>query len=460
VTDRRLSRVLVANRGEIAVRIIRACFDEQVESVAAVSEADRDSLAARLATDVVTIGPASASASYLSIPAVIGAALVSGADAIHPGYGFLSERPELAEACAVNGLTFVGPPADVIRRGGNKVEARQLARSVGIPVGPGSERASSAQDVEQVANTIGYPVLLKAAAGGGGRGMVRVFNADDLRASYDRASNEALQAFGDGTLYVERYVANARHVEVQVLADGQGGLVHLGERDCSCQRRYQKLVEEAPASWLPPKLREALGEAAIALAKALDYVSAGTVEFLVDVDREDFFFLEINTRVQVEHPVTEMITGVDIVREQLRVAAGKPLSISQDDVQLRGHAIECRINAEMPDAGFLPSPGLISRWTPPAGAGIRLDSHCHEGYIVPPHYDSLLGKLICYSSDRRASIELMDRALDRFHVEGVSTTIGLQRALIRHGDFRANKVNTRWVEEKFLPTWSANSHAK
>jgi acetyl-CoA carboxylase biotin carboxylase subunit len=449
--------VLVANRGEIAVRIVRACFDEQLESVAAVSEVDRDSLAARLADDAVCIGPAAASQSYLSIGAVIGAALASGCDAIHPGYGFMSERPELAEACDANGLTFVGPPADVIRRGGNKVQARELARSIGIPVGQGSERASSANEAERVATGIGYPVLLKAAAGGGGRGMVRVSDAAEIHASYERAAHEANQAFGDGTLYVERYVSNARHVEVQVLADGQGGVVHLGERDCSCQRRYQKLVEEAPASWLAPGLRAALGDAATGLALALGYASAGTVEFLVDVDREDFFFLEVNTRVQVEHPVTEMITGVDIVREQLRVASGQPLSISQADVRLNGHAIECRINAEQPEAGFLPSPGLLTSWTPPAGAGIRVDSHCHDGYVVGANYDSLLAKLICHAADRHSAIELMDRALAHFGVGGVSTTIGLQRALVRHGDFRANKVNTRWVEEKFLPTRSGNA---
>jgi acetyl-CoA carboxylase biotin carboxylase subunit len=450
-----LRRVLVANRGEIAVRIIRACFDEGLECVAAVSEADRDSLAARLADDVVCIGPAPASRSYLSVAAVVGAALATGCDAVHPGYGFLSERPELAAACEAHGIAFVGPPADVIRRGGNKVEARRLAREAGIPVGAGSERSATRDGVAAVADAVGYPVLLKAAAGGGGRGMVRVSNPAELGAAYDRAANEALQAFGDGSLYVERYVANARHVEVQILADAHGGLVHLGERDCSSQRRFQKLVEEAPASGVPVEVRRDLGAAAAALAAALGYTGAGTVEFLVDADRNDFFFLEVNTRVQVEHPVTEMVTGVDIVRQQLRIAGGEPLSLSQSDVVVRGHAIECRINAEIPEAGFLPAPGRITRWTPPVGTGVRVDSHCHDGYVIPAQYDSLLAKLICHAEDRPAAVALMDRALGRFGVDGVPTTVEVQRALVRHGDFRANRINTRWVEERFLPAWGA-----
>ena len=449
----RLRRVLVANRGEIAVRVVRACFDEGLESIAAVSEADRDSLAARLADGAVCIGPAPASRSYLSVGAIIGAALATGCDAIHPGYGFLSERPELAAACEAHGIAFVGPSADVIRRGGNKVEARRLARAAGIPVGAGSERSATRQGVEAVADAVGYPVLLKAAAGGGGRGMVRVSDPAELGSAYDRASNEAFQAFGDGSLYVERYVGNARHVEVQILADGDGGLVHLGERDCSSQRRFQKLVEEAPASSLPVDLRRDLCVAATAVAAALGYTGAGTVEFLVDADRDEFFFLEVNTRVQVEHPVTEMVTGVDIVREQLRIAGGDPLSVSQADIELRGHAIECRINAEVPEAGFLPSPGRITRWTPPMGAGVRVDTHCHDGYVVSAHYDSLLAKLICHAEDRSSAVDLMDRALSRFRVDGVPTTVGFQRALVRHGDFRANRINTRWVEERFLSSW-------
>ena len=324
--SRRLRRVLVANRGEIAVRIVRACFDEGLEALVVVSEADRDSLAARLADASVVIGPPAATQSYLDVGRVVGAAIASGCDAIHPGYGFLSERPELPAACAANGIVFVGPPADVIERGGNKVAARELAESVGIPVGAGSSRARSAEDAGAVSERIGFPVLLKAAAGGGGRGMVRVDQAGELPGAFARASNEAQAAFGDGTLYVERYVGNARHVEVQVLADGQGGVIHLGERDCSCQRRYQKLVEEAPASGVPQRLREGLWDAAVRLARALDYVGAGTVEFLVDVDREDFFFLEGNTRMQLGDPMTELVTGVDIVPEQVRIASRRPLT--------------------------------------------------------------------------------------------------------------------------------------
>jgi acetyl-CoA carboxylase, biotin carboxylase subunit len=452
---RRLRRVLVANRGEIAVRIVRACFDEGLESVAVVSQADLGSLASRLADDSVCIGPAPATKSYLNVGAIVGAAIATGCDAVHPGYGFLSERPELAEACERAGIVFVGPPADVIRRGGNKVEARRIAESAGIPVGAGSDRAESAEQAEAVADGIGYPVLLKAAAGGGGRGMVRVEEASELKPAYQRASHEAQQAFGDGTLYVERYVANARHVEVQVLADSHGGVIHLGERDCSAQRRYQKLIEEAPASALPDRLRTKLCDAATALARALDYSGAGTVEFLVDVDREDFFFLEVNTRVQVEHPVTEMVTGIDIVREQLRVASGLPLSVTQDQVRLNGHAIECRINAELPEAGFLPSPGPIERWTPPQGAGVRVDSHCHDGYVVGAHYDSLVAKLICWGEDRGAAIERIDRALARLRVDGIATTIPFQRAMVRQGDFRQERINTRWVEDAFMPAWTA-----
>lgn len=451
---RPLRRVLIANRGEIAVRIARACFDEGLECVAAVSEADRDSLAARMADSAVCIGPASATHSYLSIPAVIAAAIATRCDALHPGYGFLSERPELAEACAAHGITFVGPPADVIRRGGNKVEARALARELGIPVGDGSDAIADVDTALACADTTGYPVLLKAAAGGGGRGMVQVHRRDDLAEAFHSASTEAAAAFGDGTLFLERYVTNARHVEVQVLADTHGNVIHLGERDCSCQRRYQKLVEEAPATAVPEALRAQIRDSAVRLARTLGYVSAGTMEFLVDLDRGEFAFLEVNTRVQVEHPVTEMITGVDIVREQLRVAAGRSLSVTQDAVSFNGHAIECRLNAEDAAAGFLPTPGVIAHWTMPQGAGIRVDSHCHDGCEIGAHYDSMIGKLICWGETRPAAIERMLRALERVRVDGISTTAGLQRALVGHGDFRADRTNTRWVEEQFLPAWS------
>ncbi|MDT7708360.1 MAG: acetyl-CoA carboxylase, biotin carboxylase subunit [Pseudonocardiales bacterium] len=449
-----LGKVLVANRGEIALRVIRACFDEGIPSVLAVSDADVDSLPARTADQVVGIGPSSATASYLNVGAVVSAALLTGCDAIHPGYGFLSERPELVEQCERHGITFVGPTADAIRRGGDKIAARELARSLGIPVGAGSGSVTTVAEAAGVAAEVGYPVLLKAAAGGGGRGMRRVERAEDLAGAVAGASSEAQAAFGDGRLYVEHYVEKARHVEVQVLADRFGTTVHLGDRDCSFQRRYQKLVEEAPASAVPAELRRRIGESAVALMRALGYVGAGTVEFLVDVEQDTYSFLEVNTRVQVEHPVTEMVTGVDIVREQLRIAAGEPLSVGQDDVRITGHAFEFRINAESPRNGFTPSPGTLVRWGPPTGAGVRVDSHCFPGYRIPPHYDSLLAKLICRGETRDDALALAARALDAFDVEGVDTTLDLHRALVLHPDVWAHRVTTRWVEDVFLGTWS------
>jgi acetyl-CoA carboxylase, biotin carboxylase subunit len=449
-----LSRVLVANRGEIAARVIRACSDEGAESVLAASEADRDSLPARMADHVVIIGPARPAASYLSLPSVIGAALLTECDALHPGYGFLSERPELAEACSAHGICFVGPPADVIRRGGDKIAARQLASSLGIPLGAGSGWLPDVTAAARAARRAGYPVLIKAAAAGGGRGMVLVRSEGELPRAFDLASGEALAAFGDGRLYLERHVERARHVEVQVLADTRGRVIHLSDRDCSCQRRHQKLVEEAPAAAVPAELRGQMQDAAVTLMRALGYVGAGTVEFLVDEDRGGFSFLEVNTRVQVEHPVTEMITGVDIVREQLRIAAGERLSVQQRDVRCAGHAIEVRVNAEAPDRGFAPTPGRIEVWEPPRGAGIRVDTHCYPGYRVPPHYDSLLAKLICHGTDRAEALSLAAAALEDFRIEGIDTTLPLHRSLIRHADVRGNRVSTRWLEETFLPEWS------
>ena len=453
MTVRPLRRVLIANRGEIAVRIARACFDEGIECVAAVSEADRDSLVARLADHVICIGPANAAGSYLNVGAVISAAITSACDAIHPGYGFLSERPELAEACAQHDIIFIGPPAEVIACGGDKLAARNAAKQSGIPVGAGSAALSDLAQAKSIADKIGYPVLLKAAAGGGGRGMVQVHAAADLHDAFLRASTEAANAFGDGTLFLERYVSNARHIEVQILADSYAKVVHLGERDCSCQRRYQKVVEEAPATVLPPSLRDKLCESAVRLAQRLNYVGAGTIEFLVDLDREDFYFLEVNTRVQVEHPVTEMVTGIDIVREQLRIAAGHPLSFSQKDISITGHAIECRINAEQARNDFLPTPGKIAQWTMPQGSGIRVDSHCFDGYEVGADYDSMLGKLICWGETREGCTLKLHRALERIKVGGIATNSEFLRALIGHGDFRYEQINTRWLEEKFMPEW-------
>ena len=447
----RLRRVLVANRGEIAVRIVRACREEGLEAIVAVSDADQDSLAARLATDVVHIGAASPTQSYLRVEQIVAAALLTGCDAVHPGYGFLSERAELAEACVAHGLIFVGPSATTIRRGGDKVEARRVARAAGIPTGAGSDAVTGVDVALAVADEIGYPILLKAAAGGGGRGMVRVDGLDELVALFGTASREADAAFGDGRLYVERYVEHARHVEVQLLGDQHGSIVHLGDRDCSTQRRFQKLVEEAPAAVLSADLHHRLADAAVALGRQLDYHGAGTVEFLIDLDRGEFSFLEINTRVQVEHPVTECVTGVDIVRAQLRIAAGEPLGFGQDDVVVRGHAIECRVNAESVAEGFLPSPGTITRWDPPQAEHIRVDSHAFAGYEVPPYYDSLIAKLIVTGDDRHQAIERTLDALVDFDVEGVETTLDLHRAVLSHDDFRNDAINTRWLETTLLP---------
>ncbi len=445
-----IRRVLVANRGEIAVRIVRACRDEGLGVIVAVSEADEDSLAARLADDVVHVGPPPPARSYLRVGQIVAGALLTGCQAVHPGYGFLSERPELAEACAANGLIFVGPSPDAIRRGGDKVAARELARAAGVPVGAGSGAVATVAEARGVADEVGYPVLLKAAAGGGGRGMVMVADAAALAERFAVASGEADAAFGDGRLYVERFVERARHVEVQLLGDRTGTVAHLGDRDCSVQRRYQKVVEEAPAPSLPDDLRAGLAEAAVAIGRELRYVGAGTVEFLVDCDRGDFSFLEVNTRVQVEHPVTEVVTGVDIVREQLRVAAGQPLSFGPGDVTVSGHAVECRINAESPDADFVPSPGRIERWRPPGGDGVRLDTHAFRGYEVPPFYDSLLAKLVAGGPDRSAALATLGTALAGFAVEGIDTTIDLHRRIVGHPDFAAGAVTTRWLEQTLL----------
>lgn len=454
-----IRRVLIANRGEIAVRIVRACHREGLEAVVAVSDADVDSLAARLADDVVAIGPPSPATSYLRVEQIVAGALLANCDAVHPGYGFLSERPALAQACTDNGLIFVGPPADVIVRGGDKVAARECARLAGVPIGAGSNAVIDANEALRVARGIGFPVLLKAAAGGGGRGMVRVGDDTELIERFDAASNEALAAFGDGRLYVERFVEHARHVEVQLLGDSHGNLVHLGHRDCSAQRRYQKVVEEATASAVPADMRDRISRAAIALGRELGYVNAGTVEFLVDIDREDFSFLEVNTRIQVEHPVTEMVTGVDIVREQLRVAAGLPLSFRQDDIVLQGHAIEFRINAESPSTGFIPSPGRITTWSTPEGPGVRIDTHTYEGYVVPPYYDSLLAKLVVHGNNRSHAIDRARIALDAFKVDGVDTNIEMHRRIVSHRDFVADNIDTRWLERVFLPELQGESAA-
>lgn len=441
-----MHRVFVANRGEIAVRIIKACHAIGLEVVVGVSEADRDSLAARLADRAVCIGPPHSSGSYLDRNRVLAAAHGTGCDAVHPGYGFLSEDAEFAEECVDSGLTFVGPSPANIRDMGNKLRARALAKEYGVPLADGSEWLHDLDSVREVAERIGFPVLLKAAAGGGGRGIRIVREAGGLREAFEGASAEAQAAFGDDALFLERYIENARHIEVQVLADKAGNVIHLGERDCSLQRRYQKMLEEAPAFGLRENLRERICESAVILARRIGYESAGTAEFIVDMDRGTYAFLEMNTRVQVEHPITEAITGVDIIAEQLRIAAGESLSLAQSDVAWRGHAIEFRITTEAAEAGFRPSPGRINHWQPPSGDGIRLDSHGFEGYFVPPFYDSLLGKLIIHAETREAAIERARGALGAFGIEGVTTTIPFHLHVLNQDDFQSGAINTRWLE--------------
>ncbi|HYC81057.1 MAG TPA: biotin carboxylase N-terminal domain-containing protein [Solirubrobacterales bacterium] len=450
-----LRRVLIANRGEIAVRVIKACFDEGIESVLAVSEADRGSLGAHLAYRVLCIGPASAAESYLDVNRVVAAAKTTGCDALHPGYGFLSERAELAAACEEEGVVFVGPSAEAMRRSGDKATARALARELEVPINEGSDVIEREADARRIAARIGYPVLLKAAAGGGGRGMRIVEDESGMAAAFAQAHGEAEAAFGDGRLFLERFVRHARHVEVQVLGDSAGSVVHVGNRDCTLQRRYQKLVEEAPAHDLPPALEREIGAAAVRLIAALDYTGAATCEFLVDPDRGTAGFLEINARLQVEHPVSEVVTGVDVVREMLRIAGGEGLSVGQDEIAVRGHAIEVRLNAEDPRRDFAPTPGRVDVWAPPQGTDVRVDTACFPGWTVPPYYDSLLAKLICSGPDREAALARTRQALAHLKVEGVHTTAGFAYDLLAHPDVIAGNVHTKWVEETFLPEWNA-----
>lgn len=441
-----IQRVLIANRGEIAVRIIHACRGLGIETVLAVSEADRTTMAVQLADRTVCIGPAWPAQSYLDINRIVMAAQATGCDALHPGYGFLAESPELAAACEEHGIIFVGPQAEQIRQMGNKIQARTLAQSYGVPTLPGSAQVKSVDEAMAVAREIGFPLIVKAAAGGGGRGMRLVTALDALPEVFTSTSAEAEAAFGNGALYIERFIRNARHIEVQVLADGQGKVVHFGERDCSLQRRHQKLVEEAPAPGISDRLRGAIHEAAVTFTRRFGYRNAGTVEFIVDLGDEAFYFLEMNTRIQVEHPVTEMITGIDLVQEQLRIARGEGLRYGQDEIVFRGHAIECRITAELASEGFRPSPGRIVRWTAPQGPNIRVDSHCYEGYEVPIYYDSLLAKLIVYGMDRVEAIARMQKALEQFTISGIDHTVSFQHELLSSAVFREATMNTHTVD--------------
>ncbi|MDR5901223.1 acetyl-CoA carboxylase biotin carboxylase subunit [Halomonas icarae] len=443
-----LDKVLIANRGEIALRILRACKELGIRTVAVHSKADRELMHVRLADEVVCIGPASSAQSYLNIPALISAAEVTDSSAIHPGYGFLAENANFAEQVERSGFTFIGPRAETIRLMGDKVSAIESMKKAGVPTVPGSDGPLPEDDEAQIlatARRIGYPVIIKAAAGGGGRGMRVVHTEAHLLSAVNVTRTEAHSAFGDGTVYMEKFLQNPRHVEVQVLADGQGNAIHLYDRDCSLQRRHQKVIEEAPAPKLDPKARADVLEACRQACITIGYRGAGTFEFLYEDGQ--FFFIEMNTRVQVEHPVTEMVTGVDIIREQLRIASGLPLSIRQEDVTLNGHAFECRICAEDPRT-FIPSPGKVTLFHPPGGIGVRMDSHLYTGYTVPPHYDSLIGKLITWGSDRETALTRMRVALDELLVEGIKTNTDLHKDLVRDGDFRQGGVNIHYLEKK------------
>jgi acetyl-CoA carboxylase biotin carboxylase subunit len=441
-------KVLIANRGEIAVRIIRACHDLGIRTVAVYSEADRDSLHVKLADEAFCIGPPAAADSYLNLPNIMSTAELLGVDAIHPGYGFLAENAHFAEICADVKIAFIGPTAAAIQKMGDKAQARSLMRKAGVPVIPGSDGpVNGEQQALEIARAVGFPLMLKAASGGGGRGMRAVHTREDMRAALAVAQQEAEAAFGDGQLYIEKYVEEPRHIEIQVLADTHGSIIHLGARDCSIQRRHQKLIEESP----PPRLRERtvtlLARSAIRAAQAIHYTNAGTVEFLVD-KQENVYFMEMNTRIQVEHPVTEMITGLDLVKEQIRIAAGEHLAVSQKEVAFHGHAIECRINAEDPRHDFRPTAGTITTFFPPGGPGIRVDTHAYAGYPIPPHYDSLIAKLIAWGQTREEAIARMRRALAEFEIGGIPTTIPFHLRVLDNAFFRRGEVYTNFVQRR------------
>jgi acetyl-CoA carboxylase, biotin carboxylase subunit len=439
-------KILIANRGEIAVRILRACRELGVRGVAVYSDADRASLHVRLADEAYPIGPSPSRESYLVIEKIIGAARYAGCDAIHPGYGFLSENPVLARACADAGVTFIGPSPEAMERLGSKTAARHLAGEAGVETVPGTlDPIEKMEDARDAAREIGFPVVLKAIAGGGGKGMRLIEREAEFAAGWRDAASEARNAFGDARLYLEKYLLRPRHIEIQILGDSHGHMVHLGERECSVQRRYQKVIEEAPSSVMTPELRRAMGDAAVKLAKAGGYTNAGTVEFLVDADRR-FYFLEMNTRLQVEHPVTELVTSLDIVKLQIRIACGESLPLAQEDVTLRGHAIECRIYAEDSDNNFFPSPGTIIEWRAPAGPGIRLDDGVYGGWTVPNEYDPMLGKLIAWGGDRAEAIARLQGALAEFYASGIKTNAGLFRRILATRDFRTGDIYTRWLD--------------
>ena len=443
----RFSKILIANRGEIALRILRTCGEMGIATVAVHSTVDRHALHVQLADEAVCIGEPTSSKSYLNIPNIISAALTRNAAAIHPGYGFLAENARFAEICADHNIAFIGPTPEAIRSMGDKSTAKETMQRVGVPTVPGSDGlVTDEKEAILIARKIGYPVIIKATAGGGGRGMRLVREENDLPKLFAAAQGEAEAAFGNAGVYLEKFIERPRHIEIQILADSYGNVVYLGERDCSIQRRHQKLLEEAPSPALTPKLREKMGNAAVKAARSIKYTGAGTIEFLLD-QSGNFYFMEMNTRIQVEHPVTEMITGLDLIAEQIRIAQGEKLSISQNHVKLNGHAIECRVNAEDPDHNFRPHPGRISGYLPPGGNGVRVDSHVYTDYEIPPYYDSLIGKLIVWGPDRAAAIARMKRALREFAITGVPTTIGFHQKILETPEFLKGEVYTNFVEQ-------------
>ena len=444
-------KVLIANRGEIAVRIIRACREIGIPTVAIYSQADANSLHVRLATEAYCIGPAQSAKSYLSIPAIISAALVSGADAIHPGYGFMSERADFAEICEKHGIKFIGPTSEAMRKMGDKATARKTMIENNVPVTPGTGILKTPQEVKEFAKKAGYPIILKATAGGGGKGMRIVRSDDEVETNMNLCQSEAQNFFGNPDVYAEKFLENPRHIEVQILGDQYGNVVHLGERDCSIQRRHQKLLEEAPSPAIDEATRKEMGAAAVRAAKAINYEGAGTCEFLLDNDGK-WYFMEMNTRIQVEHCVTEMISNVDLVREQIMVASGEPLDFTQDDIILRGHAIECRINAENPAKDFMPNPGQITGYVTPGGFGVRVDSHAYQDYKIPPYYDSMIGKLICWGRTRNEARRRMYRALKEYVITGVETTIPFHQAIVEDPVFMSGNFNTGFIEDFYNRT--------
>ena len=444
-----IKKVLIANRGEIAVRIIRACREMGIETVAVYSEADREALHTKLADEAVCIGPAPSSESYLSMDRIISATIVTGADAIHPGFGFLSENAKFAELCEQCNITFIGPDSKVIARLGNKQEARNTMVAAGVPVIPGSkEPIYDAKEGARIADEVGYPVIVKAALGGGGKGMRVANTPEEFQQSFKTAQKETQMAFGDNTMYIEHFVQHPRHIEFQILADGYGNVIHLGERDCSIQRNHQKMIEESPSVALSEELRRKMGDAAVKAAKAAGYVNAGTIEFLLEKNG-NFYFMEMNTRIQVEHPVTEMVTNLDLIKEQITIAAGEPLSVSQDDIRIWGHAIECRINAENPQKNFMPCPGVITNVLIPGGKGVRVDTHIYNNYKVPPNYDSMLLKLICHAKDRETAIAKMRGALGELIIEGIDTNVDFEFEILSNEAFQSGDVDTNFIPEYF-----------